>query len=223
MILKSTRCALLALLLGQWAPGALAATEVAGVSLEDTATVGDQALKLNGAGWRKRGYFRVDVTAVYLPQKATSLDAIEKAPGAKRLQLVIQQDISGSQAARYFLSDFEAVAAPAEFAQLINEVSLVGDIYGSLPRIRKGDVVTLDWIPAKGLLATLNGNVLTPHGASSPYTNSELLARVMFRMYIGGKTPSELRDNLLGLSTSMRDHGAPPPAVEAPAASSRPR
>jgi len=35
--------------------------------------------------------------------------------------------------------------------------------------------------------------------------NSELLARVMLRMYIGGKTPAELHDNLLGLSSSMRD------------------
>ena len=121
------------------------------------------------------------------------------------MQLTIQQDVTGSQASRYFLIDFEASATPAEFAKLITEVSQVGDIYSSLPKIKKGDVVTMDWIPGKGLVATLNGTQLQPHGAPSPYINSELLSKVMLRMYVGGKTPAELHDNLLGLSTSMRD------------------
>ena len=194
-----------ALVLGCAVSGAWATVDVSGVPLEDTVTVGGQQLHLNGAGYRKRGYFKIDVTALYLQQKATTLDAVENAPGAKRLQLVIQQDITGSQASRYFLIDFEASATPAEFAKLITEVSQVGDIYSALPKIKKGDVVTMDWIPGKGLIATLNGANLTPHGATSPYMNSELLARVMLRMYIGGKTPAELHDNLLGVSTSMRD------------------
>ena len=194
-----------ALVLGCAVSGAWATVDVSGVPLEDTVTVGGQQLHLNGAGYRKRGYFKIDVTALYLQQKATTLDAVENAPGAKRLQLVIQQDITGSQASRYFLIDFEASATPAEFAKLITEVSQVGDIYSALPKIKKGDIVTMDWIPGKGLIATLNGANLTPHGATSPYLNSELLAKVMMRMYIGGKTPAELHDNLLGVSSSMRD------------------
>ena len=191
--------------LGCAVSGAWATVDVSGVALDEAVTVGGVPLHLNGAGYRKRGYFKIDVTALYLQQKATTLDAAENAPGVKRVQLTIQQDVTGSQASRYFLIDFEASATPAEFAKLITEVSLVGDIYSSLPKIKKGDVVTMDWIPGKGLLATLNGNVLTAHGAPSPYINSELLSKVMIRMYVGGKTPAELHDNLLGVSTSMRD------------------
>jgi len=205
MQMQTLRRLVSALVLGCAVSGAWATVDVSGVPLEDTVTVGGQQLHLNGAGFRKRGYFKIDVTALYLQQKATTLDAVENAPGAKRLQLVIQQDITGSQASRYFLIDFEASATPAEFAKLITEVSQVGDIYSALPKIKKGDVVTMDWIPGKGLIATLNGATLTPHGAPSPYMNSELLARVMLRMYIGGKTPAELHDNLLGVSSSMRD------------------
>jgi len=205
MQMQTLRRLVSALVLGCAVSGAWATIDVSGVPLEDTVTVGGQQLHLNGAGFRKRGYFKIDVTALYLQQKATTLDAVENAPGAKRLQLVIQQDITGSQASRYFLIDFEASATPAEFAKLITEVSQVGDIYSALPKIKKGDVVTMDWIPGKGLIATLNGATLTPHGAPSPYMNSELLARVMLRMYIGGKTPAELHDNLLGVSSSMRD------------------
>ena len=205
MKMQSLRRIVSALVLGCAVSGAWANVDVSGVSLDETVTVGGVPLKLNGAGYRKRGYFKIDVTAVYLQQKLTSLEAIENAPGVKRVQLAIQQDVTGSQASRYFLIDFEASATPAEFAKLITEVSQVGDIYSSLPKIKKGDIVTMDWIPGKGLIATLNGNALTPHGAPSPYINSELLGKVMLRMYIGGKTPAELHDNLLGLSNSMRD------------------
>jgi len=205
MKMQSLRRLVSAVVLGCAMSGAWASVDVSGVTLDEKVTVGGVPLQLNGAGYRKRGYFKIDVTALYLPKKATTLDAVENAPGPKRLQLVIQQDITGSQASRYFLIDFEASATPAEFAQLINEVSQIGSIYSALPKIKKGDVVTMDWVPGKGLIATLNGTNLTPHGATSPYMNSELLARVMLRMYIGGKTPAELHDNLLGVSSSMRD------------------
>jgi hypothetical protein len=205
MKMQTLRRVLSALVLGCAVSGAWASVDVSGVTLDDTVTVGGVPLHLNGAGFRQRGYFKIDVTALYLQQKATTLDAVENAPGVKRVQLTIQQDVTGSQASRYFLIDFEASATPAEFAKLITEVSEVGDIYSALPKIKKGDIVTMDWIPGKGLIATLNGAVLTPHGAASPYMNNELLAKVMLRMYIGGKTPAELHDNLLGLSNSMRD------------------
>ena len=205
MMMQALRRLASALVLGCAVSGAWAAVDVSGVSLDEQVSVGGVPLKLNGAGFRKRGYFKIDVTALYLQQKQTSLEAMENTPGVKRVQLVIQQDVTGSQASRYFLIDFEASATPAEFAKLITEVSQVGDIYSSLPKIKKGDIVTMDWIPGKGLIATLNGNQLTPHGAPSPYINSELLGKVMLRMYVGGKTPAELHDNLLGVSTSMRD------------------
>src|SRR5471032_1698161 len=138
MKMPSLRRLVSALLLGCAMSGAWASVDVSGVPLEETVTVGGVPLTLNGAGFRKRGYFKIDVTALYTQQKYSSLDAVEKAPGAKRLQLVIQQDITGSQASRYFLIDFEASATPAEFAQLINEVSTIGSIYSALPKIRKG-------------------------------------------------------------------------------------
>ena len=199
---------------------ARATVEVSGVPLEESISVGGQTLLLNGAGFRKRGYFKVDVTALYLPSRVNSVDLVEKMPGAKRLVLVIQQDITGAQASRYFLTDFEASAQPMEFAQLINEVSQIGSIYSSIRQIKKGDVVTIDIIPGKGAMASLNGAALTPHGASSPYFTNELLGRILFRMYIAGKTPADLRDNLLGTSTSMREKVTATATAPAAAASS---
>src|ERR1700712_3451802 len=106
MKMQSLRRIVSALVLGCAVAGAWAAVDVSGVPLEETVTVAGVPLKLNGAGFRKRGYFKIDVTAVYLQQKATTLDAVENLPGVKRVQLVIQQDVTGSQASRYFLIDF---------------------------------------------------------------------------------------------------------------------
>ena len=218
MSMQTLRRVVSAVILGSTLVGASAwaSVDIGGVPIDEATTVGGVPLLLDGAGYRKRGYFKIDVTALYTQTRVSSSDALEKVAGPRRLEIVVQQDITGSQASRYFLIDFEASATPAEFAQLINEVSLIGDVYSSLPKIKKGDIVTMDWIPGKGLLAMLNGNVLTPHGATSPYTNSELLSRVMFRMYTSGKTPAELHDNLFGVSYSMRDH--PPAAGTATAA-----
>ena len=203
-----------ALVLGCTLTASWASVEVQGVPLDETVTVAGQQLTLNGAGYRKRGYFKVDVTGVYAQAKYTTLEALEKAPGVKRLELVMLQDISGSQASKYFLMDFEASATPQEFAQLINEVSEVGAVYSALPKIKKGDTICLDVVPGKGLIALMNGQIIQVRGAPMNYINNDLLARIMLRMYIGGKTPQELRENLLGLSFSMRDH----PPANAPAA-----
>ena len=180
------------------------ALEIEGMPIEESVVVNGTKLTLNGVGWRKRGYYKVDVTALYLTQKQTTVEGVEAAPGPKRLQLVILQEISGATASRYFLADFQAAATPAEFRQLIIEVAQVGAIYSSLPKLKKGDVVTMDIIPGKGILPALNGNVLTAPGATSPYINSDLLAKISLRMYVAGKTPAELTHNLLGQSTSMR-------------------
>ena len=219
MKMQNLRGLACAVLLGSALTGAWATVDVSGVQLEETVTVGGTPLALNGAGYRKRGYFKVDVTALYTAQKVNSVEALEKLPGAKRLELVIQQDISGSQASRYFLIDFEASATPAEFAQLINEVSEIGGIYSALPKIKKGDVVAIDVIPGKGAMASLNGTPLVPHGATTPYFNNDLLEKIFLRMYVAGKTPAELHDNLLGLSNSMRTPGASTPDSAAKAAS----
>ena len=199
------------------APGLLAhaAVSVWGVSLPETANVGGTTLVLNGAGWRKRGYAKVDVSAIYLTSRVSDATALEHAAGPKRIQLVLLEDVSGLQAERYFVSDFELVATRAEFAQVIGDVAEVGGLYAGLPRLRRGDIVTIDYVPGKGILAQHNGEPMVPVRADSPWIGSALFMEILLRIHLAGKVSTELRANLLGLSTSMRDAG---PAAETPTA-----
>ena len=52
--------------------GAAQAAEVAGVKLDDKASVGGQELVLNGAGVRTRVILKIYVGSLYLPAKATT-------------------------------------------------------------------------------------------------------------------------------------------------------
>ena len=166
---------------------------IEGVQLDDTATVAGTRLVLNGAGVRKRGYFKTDVTALYLPERRNSADAVYKTNGVRRLVLVLLRDIPSATISRYFVGDFKQVATDAEFKQVINEVGKTGAIYGSLNRVVKGDVVAIDWIPGKGMQTFLNGKPL-----NDPAWNSPLYYEVFMRMFVGPILPEETRAGLFG-------------------------
>jgi hypothetical protein len=145
---------------------------------------------------------------LYTTQKVSTLDELEKLPGPKRIELIMLQEITGSTASRYFLSDFETAASQEEFSQLINETFQMGAIYNSIAKLKKGDVITIDVIPGKGLTASINGTPLLVPDTKARYINSELMGRIFLRMYVGGRTSAELRQNLLGQSKSMRTAAA---------------
>ena len=69
------------------------AAEVAGVTLDDAATLSGQPLVLNGLGLRSKMFIKVYVVGLYLPHKETRAPEVLVMPGAKRLQLVMMRDV----------------------------------------------------------------------------------------------------------------------------------
>jgi len=200
-MLKAVRRAGAAMLLAfpWWA----SAVTIEGVELPETVVVAGQKLVLNGAGSRKRGYFKASVEAIYVPERRSTLEGIYKQPGAKRILLFALKDIPGATISRYFVSDFKAVATDAEFKSLINEVAQIGAVYGSVHKVNKGDMAAIDWIPGKGLTTLINGKQVEVEGYPTPYMNSELMFQILLRIYAGPAVADELRQNMLGLSKSM--------------------
>lgn len=193
-----------------FATPAHATVELEGVELEETITAHGQKLVLNGAGVRKRGYFKADVTALYMPEKRTTADAVFKLNGVRRIQLNLLREFTSSTISRIFIADFKQHATEGEFKQLINEISQVGSAYGAIKRVGKGDVVNLDWVPGKGWMAFFNGKQLTfgTGGAGDAIAiNSELAYQIYLRMYIGPEAPADLRNGLLGLTRLPKQGG----------------
>ena len=187
-----------------WARPAQAAVELEGVDLPDTVTAYGQKLVLNGAGVRKRGYFKADVTALYLPEKRTTPDAIYKLNGIRRIQLNILREFTSSTITRIFLADFKQSATDEEFKRLIGPIGQIGAAYANVKKVSKGDIVNLDWVPGVGWMATHNGKPLMGDGGSTLAINDELAYQVYLRMYIGPNAPEELRNGLLGLTRLPR-------------------
>ncbi len=190
-----------------WSPGAIAApaaVELEGVELPETVTAYGQKLVLNGAAVRKRGYFKADVTALYMPEKRTTAEAVMKLNGIRRLQLNILREFTSSTISRIFLADFKQAASEEEFKKLIEVIGQVGAAYSNVKRVVRGDIVNLDWVPGKGWMASHNGKQLTGDGSGSLSINNELAYQVYLRMYIGAAAPEDLRNGLLGLTRLPR-------------------
>lgn len=186
-----------------WAAPAMAQqVSLEGVDLVPTVTAYGQKLVLNGAGVRKRGYFKADVTALYLPEKMTSPDAIYKLNGVRRIQLNILRRFTSSTISRIFLADFKDAATDEEFKRLIGPIGQIGAAYSNVKEVVKGDVVNLDWVPGRGWLATHNGRSLNESDGSQLVIKDELAYQIYMRMYIGNHAQADLRNALLGLTKS---------------------
>jgi hypothetical protein len=182
-----------------WPKAARAAITLEGVALQETMTAYGQKLVLNGAGVRKRGYFKADVTALYLPEKRTTADAIYKLDGIRRIQLNMLRSFTASTISRIFLSDFKQAATEEEARKIVYAISQIGAAYADVKGVFKGDVINLDWVPGQGWLSSINGKLLS-NSDGTPFVIQEALAyQIYLRMYIGASAPEDLRNSLLGL------------------------
>jgi len=187
-----------------WSPEVRAAVELEGVQLEETITAHGKKLVLNGIGLRRRGYFKADVTALYLPERRTTAEAIMKLDGIRRIQLNLLREFTSSTISRIFIADFKQVATDEEFKQLIGVISQIGAAYSGVRKVVKGDVVDLDWVPGRGWMAEHNGKQLQAEAGGDVAINNELAYQIYMRMYIGPHAPAELRNGLLGLTKLKR-------------------
>lgn len=174
-------------------PGSHAATELEGVPVEDSVVINGQKLVLNGMAVRKRGYFKTELSALYLPQRTNNPDVVYKTNGMRYLRMTILRDLPSATASRFFIKEFTQNATEAEAKQLINELGALGGVYGNLNRINKGDVVEIIWTPGKGMNARYNGKLVDERGIANP-----LWWAVYMRGYVGPNVADTYRNGLLG-------------------------
>ncbi|TWI61920.1 chalcone isomerase-like protein [Pseudoduganella lurida] len=181
-----------ALLLAASLP-ALAATTVADVRFDDTATVQGQALKLNGAGLRTKVIFKVYALGLYLPEKKTTASDILATQGARRVQIVTLRDLSSEDFGDAFMKGLNANTDQAERTRLLSQTKTFGEMFASIPGLKKGDVLLVDWIPGTGTVCTLNGKQIGQTVPELAFYNAIL------RIWIGDKpADTDLKPKLLG-------------------------
>lgn len=133
------------------------ATEVAGIRLDDNIQVGGSDLKLNGAGIRYKAIFKVYVAGLYLKDKKTNVPDVLAASGPRRVTIVMLRDVSNEEFGRGFMAGIHENTDKAEKAKLTMQFLRFGELFASVPELKKGDVMTNDWIPGVGTVVALNG------------------------------------------------------------------
>ncbi len=137
--------------------GVAHAAEVAGVKLEDSVKVAGKELKLNGAGVRTRIVVKVYVLGLYLTDKKDTPAAVFDATGPRRFTLTMMREVTGDELGQAFLAGISANTDKAERSKFVNQLAQFGDAFVSIPQAKKGDTVTVDWVPDTGTLMYFNG------------------------------------------------------------------
>jgi hypothetical protein len=169
------------------------AVEVGGVKFEDTEKVGSTVLKLNGAGLRTKAIFKIYAAGLYLPEKKSTPADIYALAGPRRMKLVMMREISADDFGESFMKGLNNNADSAEKKQIINQTVQFGEMFTLLPGLKKGDVLTLDWIPGSGTQSSINGKKM------GEFVQGENFYNAVLKIWLGDKpVDSSLKPHLLG-------------------------
>ncbi len=133
------------------------AAEVAGVKIDDDATVANQKLVLNGAGIRTRLVFKVYVAALYLTQKKSDTKDILALSGAKRVGVTMLREVSSDELGQALITGIRKNSTPEETRRFGLQLLAMGDIFGKIPKLKKGETFSVDWIPNSGTVVVVDG------------------------------------------------------------------
>lgn len=192
MSLRTTLRTLLAATLLPLCLHVQAATEVAGVKLEDTITVAGTKLQLNGAGIRYKGPFKVYVGDLYTTKKVHSLEELIAAPGPKRLNMTFLREVNSTDFGKLLTRGIEDNTSKTEMSKIVPGMIKMGEIFAANKAFQPGDTSALEWDPAKGLTIWAKGKI-----QAEPFQDPAFF-RALMSIWFGG-TPADwkLKDAML--------------------------
>ncbi len=185
----------LAMLVAAVLPLAAAAAEVEGVKLDDRVRIAPDTpeLVLNGAGVRTRLFFKVYVGGLYLAQKQGGAAEALALGGPKRILLAMLRDLTAQQLSDALNEGFAANNPPADQARYKAELAELTGVMAALGQAKKGDVITLDFVPGSGTRVVVNG---TQRGKPIP---EEGFYRAILKVWLGERpADADLKKGLLG-------------------------
>ncbi len=172
--------------------GAQAAV-IEGQQFDDRIRLADTELVLNGVGLRAVAWFKGYAAGLYLGQTARTADAALRTPGPKRVRMKMMVEVESKEFAKAFGKGMKRNLVPAERDALADRIERFDRTVLALGVLKKGDVVDLDWLPARGLVLSVNGR---PRG--EPFAGEAFYAAIL-KIFIGpDPVDDRLKAGLLG-------------------------
>jgi len=170
-----------------------AAMEIAGIPYPDTTEVAGESLVLNGAGLRKKLFFKVYAAGLYLPGKAGTSEAVLDATGARRMAIVTLRDLTARQFTEALQEGLEKNLSPQELSTLKPAIEQFCGALLSVGEAKEGTPITIDFRPDLGTILTVSKQTVGTPIPGRAFFNA------LLRVWIGAKpAQADLKDALLG-------------------------
>jgi hypothetical protein len=172
------------------------AVEVGGVKFDDKARVGSSDLIANGAGLRKKAFFKVYALALYLPEKQGDAEVALSAKGGKRIAIILLRDLTAQQFVEALQDSVASNHSEVEMSALKERLKLFSDAMLSVGEAKSGTRVLIDWLPESGTQLTVNNQVKGKDIAGEDFY------KALLRIWLGNKPiQDDLKQALLGKSS----------------------
>ncbi len=169
------------------------AIQVEGQTFQGELVLAGQRLQCNGVGLRAVAWFKGYAAALYLRERVRSTAQVLAMPGAKRLQMRMLVDVDTEEFIKAFHKGIARNAPLAGQAALVPRMARFDELLRAIGKVRKRDVIDLDWLPGYGLQLTLNGQF-----RGEPIPGDDLYAALLL-IFIGERpVDAELKTGLLG-------------------------
>ncbi|HEU5177404.1 MAG TPA: chalcone isomerase family protein [Burkholderiales bacterium] len=173
-------------------PLAVCAAEVEGVKIDDKTRVANAEVTLNGAGLRKRAFFKVYAMGLYVPQKSSNAAQLMDQPGPKRITIRMLRDVSADAFNEALGDGIRANHSEAEVKALEPRLKALGAVIHEIKEAKKGMAIDLDWTGADTQVA-VNGKP-----AGKPIAGADFY-KALLKIWLGDKpVQDDLKKALLG-------------------------
>lgn len=173
--------------------GVAGTLDVGGIKIEDSLTIYNNTLLLNGAGIFPNGKNPVYVAHIYARQKFKTLDELFAEPGPKRLVLTAVREVDTGPIVKMFNRSVDVTASKNDMAKLIPGLMSIGNVFKANRVLHPGDIMTLDWVPISGLVIYIDGKL-----QGEPYRQPELFRAAMGVWMGDAPADAKLKEALLG-------------------------
>jgi hypothetical protein len=174
------------------AAGTTFGAEVEGVRIEDKTRVANADLTLNGAGLRKRAFFKVYAMGLYVPQKSSNAAALLEQPGPKRVAIHMLRDVSADAFNEALADGIRANHSDADVKALEPRIKELGAIITQVGEAKKGMAIHLDWTGSETQVLIQGKPTGKPIAGQDFY-------RALLRVWLGDKpVQDDLKKSLLG-------------------------
>lgn len=173
--------------------GSAVAATVGGQPFDDSIRMQGKELRLNGAGVRYKAIFSVYSAGLYLGEKRRQPTDIYAMPGPKRMRIVMLRGVNADEFGQAFLAGIEQNVDKAERTRLAEPLARFGQLFSTIPELKKGDALAIDFLPGQGTTVSLNGRQVGEAIADPAFYT------VLLKIWLGERpADSKLKSALLG-------------------------